>query len=92
MAENEKKDLEKVEKKAPKAKEKKPSAWKRIGTWFKSLRSECKKISWTSWKSVKSSTFICLVCVVIFAIVLGVLDLIFGQGIVGLKSLTDLIG
>ena len=83
MAENEKKELQNAEKK--------PSVFKRIGAWFKSLKSECKKISWTSWKSVKSSTFIVLVCVIAFAIVIGLLDLVFGKAIGGLNDIVNLI-
>lgn len=91
MAENEKKELAKAEKKAPKVKSDKPSIWKRIGAWFKGLRSECKKISWTNWKTVKSSTLIVLVCVIIFAIVIGVLDFAFNGAIAGLNGLVGLL-
>lgn len=89
MAENEKKDLEQVEKKAPKAKSDKPSVWKRIGNWFKGLRSEWKKISWMNFKSVKSSTLIVLVFIIIFAIAIGVFDLVFGNAISGLSKLVS---
>ena len=91
MAENEKKELQKAEKKAAKAKSDKPSIWKRIGSWFKGLRAECKKITWTSWKEVKTSTFIVLVFVIVFAIVIGVLDYAFSGAISGLNGLVNLI-
>lgn len=91
MAENEKKELAKAEKKAAKAKSDKPSIWKRIGDWFKGLKAECKKITWTKWKEVKSSTWIVLVCVIIFAIVIGVLDFAFNGAIGGLNGLVGLI-
>lgn len=91
MAENEKKELEQAEKKAAKAKSDKPSIWKRIGSWFKGLKAECKKISWTSWKEVKSSTLIVLACVIVFAIVIGVLDYAFSGAISGLDGLVKLI-
>ena len=87
MAENEKKDLQKVEK----VKSDKPSFWSKIGAWFKSLKSECKKISWMGWKAVQSNTGIVLVCVIAFAIVIGVLDLAFRNAIGGLSGLVNLI-
>ena len=89
MAENEKKtELEKnADKKPAKAKSDKPSIWKRIGNWFKSVKSECKKISWASWKSVRSNGTIVLVCVVIFSIVLAILDYCFSGAIVGLSRI-----
>ena len=82
MAENEKKT---ETQKAPK--ETKPSAWKRLCTWFKSLKSECKKISWASWKSVRSNSIIVIVCVIIFSAVLAILDLAFNGAISGLARI-----
>ena len=88
MADNEKKtELEQTAPKAEKAKSDKPSIWARLGTWFKSCKSECKKISWASWKSVKSNSLVVLVCVIIFSIVLGLLDYCFSGAIVGLSRL-----
>ena len=91
MAENEKKELQKAEKKAAKAKSNKPNIFKRIGTWFKGLFAECKKITWTKWKEVKSSTLIVIVCVIIFAAAIFVLDLAFRGAIGGLNGLVNLI-
>jgi len=90
MAENEKKALdaeknEKVEKKP--AKEKKPSVFKRLGAWFKSLRAEAKKISWASPKAVRYNSILVIVCVVICSIVIGLLDYGFSAAIVGLSRL-----
>lgn len=94
MAENEKKALEAEQNgKADKAvaekpaKEKKPSIWKRLGTWIKSLRSEAKKISWASFKSVRYNSIVVIVCVVICSIVIGLLDYGFSAAIVGLSRL-----
>ncbi len=93
MAENEKKtELEKAPEKAAakaaKAKSDKPSIWARMAAWFKSVKAECKKISWASWKSVKANTLVVLVCVIIFAIILGVLDFCFSNAV---SALGDLI-
>jgi preprotein translocase subunit SecE len=82
MAENEKKT---ETQKAPK--ENKPSVWSRIGKWFKSLKSECKKISWANWKSVRSNSIIVIVCVIIFSAVLAILDLGFSEAIMGLSKI-----
>lgn len=87
MAENEKKVAVKTEK----PKSDKPSIWKRIGAWFKSLKSECKKISWASWKSVRTNTIIVLVCIVIFAVAIGILDYLFSGAIQGLNGLVNLV-
>ena len=92
MAEKEKKtELEKSEAKKPakenKPKEDKPSVGQRLGTWFKSLKSECKKISWASWSSVRSNSIIVIISVLIISAVLGILDYCFSGAIVGLSRL-----
>jgi len=93
MAENEKKALEaeqnaKADKPAEKpVKEKKPSVWKRLAAWFKSLRAEAKKISWASFKSVRYNTIVVIVCVIICSIITGLLDYGFSAAIVGLSRL-----
>ncbi|MBE6569423.1 MAG: preprotein translocase subunit SecE [Ruminococcaceae bacterium] len=88
MAEKEKKALEaKAEKPAKQDKEKKPSVFKRLGAWFKSLRSESKKISWASWESVRSNSIIVIIAAVICSAVIGLLDYGFSAAIVGLSRL-----
>lgn len=92
MAENEKKtELAKTDaakpEKAAKAKSDKPSRWAQIKAWFKSLKSECKKINWANWKNVRTNTVVVLVCVIIFSIALGILDYCFSGAIVGLSRL-----
>lgn len=73
--------------KETKPKEDKPSLGQRIGTWFKSLKSECKKISWASWSSVRSNSLIVIVAVIIVSVVLGILDYCFSGAIVGLSRI-----
>jgi len=90
MAENEKKALAaekdgKEKQAAPK--EKKPSVFKRLAAWFKSLRSEAKKIAWATPKSVRYNSIVVIVCVLICSIVLGLLDYGFSAAIVGLSRL-----
>ena len=91
MAENEKKNaIEAKDAKTPKETkktEKGPSVWKKLGVWFKSLKSECKKISWASWKCVRSNSVIVIAAVIIISIAVGILDYCFSSAIVGLSRL-----
>ena len=94
MAENEKKTVaetsaEKKPVKANKAKSDKPSIWKRIGNWFKSVKSEAKKVVWASWKSVRSNSTIVIVVVVIIAAAIGIIDFCFQNAIFGLGTLIN---
>ena len=84
MAENEKNtEVKKNDTQKPeKAKSDKPSTWNRIKAWFKSVKSECKKINWASWKSVRSNSI-----VVIVSAALAILDYCFSGAIVGLSRL-----
>ena len=79
MAENEKNTEKKV-----KTEEKKPSLFSRLGAWFRSLKAECKKITWASAKLVKQNTIVVIVCVAIVSIVIGLLDVAFAETINGL--------
>ncbi len=79
MAENEKNTEKKV-----KTEEKKPSVFARLAAWFRSLKSECKKITWASAKLVKQNTIVVVVSVAIVSIVIGLLDVAFSQTIQGL--------
>ena len=83
MAENEKK----VVKEKKEKKEKGPSVFSRMGTWFRSLRSEAKKVSWASAASVRKNTIIVIVCVVILSAAIGIVDYLLSGSIVGLNRL-----
>ncbi len=78
---------DKEEKVAKKAKDPKPNIFKRIGAWFKSLRSESKKISWASWSTVRKNTLIVLGVVLVFAVALGLVDYLLGGAVVGLSRI-----
>ncbi len=54
---------------------------------IRSVKSECKKISWYSWKNTRKGTLVVIVCVLVLAIVILVLDTLFG---LGLDKLTEL--
>ena len=53
---NEAKDTAKKEVKKEVSKPKKPSIFSRIGAWFKSCKSEMKKVVWASWSSVSGAS------------------------------------
>ncbi|WP_294496569.1 preprotein translocase subunit SecE [uncultured Gemmiger sp.] len=53
----------------------------RVGKYFKDTKSELKKVVWPSKKQVRVNTITVLVVVLVAAVVLVVLDLIFGQAI-----------
>lgn len=55
----------------------------RIAKYFKDTKSELKKVVWPSKKQVKTNTITVVAVVLIAAVVLIVLDLIFG-GVIGL--------
>ena len=53
------------------------------GAWFREMKSELKKVVWPSKQDVKTNTIVVLVTVAIAAVVMILLDAIFG-GILGL--------
>ena len=55
--------------------------------FFRSLKSECKKVSWYTWKQTLKGTFIVLVTVVALAAAIGLLDLAFSKGISAIDNL-----
>ena len=77
--------MEEMNKKAP-AKEKK-SIFSRIGHFFRSYKSETKKIVWCPWNQVRKNTLVVVVVIVASAAVVGVLDYAFTQGLISLGAL-----
>ena len=53
----------------------------KVGKFFRALKSEMKKIVWFSWKDTRKSSIVVIVAVVLIAIVIGVLDYAFNNGI-----------
>ena len=90
MAENEKNEVV-VKSAAAKPVKKKDSIFKRIGSalgkFWREYKSELKKIVWYDRKSTIRSTFIVLVAILSSALVLGILDFGFAQGIMALGKL-----
>ena len=61
--------VKKVDKKLP--------FFKRIGKWFRDMKSELKKVTWPTSKQVVRDTLTVIVIVVISALFIGVIDLVF---------------
>lgn len=59
----------------------------KVGKFLRSLRSEFKKISWSSWKDVRKNTLVVIVVVVAVALVIAGMDFLFSRGILAMKSL-----
>ena len=53
---------------------------------LRSLKSECKKISWYSWKNTRKGPIVVVICVVVLAAVIGLLDYLFSTGIIALSK------
>ena len=89
MADNEKKTAETNAPAAEKSAKKKdkPSFFERAIAWLKTVRAECKKITWASWDSVKQNSIVVIITSVVFAVFLGVLDYAFNSAILGLSRL-----
>ena len=68
-------------------KEKKPNLFARIGRYFKDVVGELKKLTWPTGKDLAKYTATVLEFIVLFAVVIGVLDFLFGQGFTLLGSL-----
>lgn len=62
-----------------KAKNSKPSIFKRFGAWLRSVKAELKKIVWTSPSAVRSNSIMVIIAMVIFAAVTGLVDITFSK-------------
>lgn len=59
----------------------------KVGKFFRGLKSEFKKIVWSPWNQVRKNTLVVIVLVLALAIIIGLLDFLFGQGITELKNI-----
>ena len=59
----------------------------KVGKFLRSLKSEFKKISWSSWRDVRKNTIVVLIVVIAVAILIGVVDVLFSKGIIALDNL-----
>lgn len=87
MADLENKKANIPEKKTVKKKSDKPSLFSRIAAFFRSIKSEIKKISWSPAGDVRKNTIVVLVVLIVCAIALAVVDFVFLQGITALGNL-----
>ena len=54
----------------------------KVAKFFRSTKSELKKIVWPTWKQICNKTLIVIGVVVLFAILIAVLDVLFNLSIV----------
>ncbi|MBR6646006.1 MAG: preprotein translocase subunit SecE [Clostridia bacterium] len=59
---------------------KKVGFFKKIGGYFRELKSEIKKVTWPSFKQVRNNTGIVIIAVIIVGILIALFDLLF-QGL-----------
>ena len=59
----------------------------KVGKFFRSLKSETKKVVWLPWNQVRKNSIVVIIVVVLVAVVIGVLDFAFSQGIITLGTL-----
>ena len=59
----------------------------KVGKFFRSLKSEVKKVVWLPWDQVRKNTIVVVIVVIAVAVVIGVLDYAFSQGIINLGKL-----
>ena len=59
----------------------------KIGKYFRSIKSEFKKIVWSPWNQVRKNTLVVVVVVVAIALIIGIADYIFSNGIRSLGNL-----
>ena len=73
--------------KTVKKKSDKPSLWSRIASFARSIKSEVKKISWSTWTDVRKNTIVVVVVIAICAVGLAIVDYVFSWGITLLGKL-----
>ena len=66
---------------------KKDNVFKRIGRWFREMRSELKKVVWTSKSQMVNNTLVVLACVVVVGIFIWVFDAVAGLVVNGIITL-----
>ena len=68
---------------------KKANIFRRIGKWFKEMRSELKKVQWPTRKQTINNTIIVIVCCIVVGIFIWLFDWLAGSVI---RALLDLFG
>ena len=65
----------------------KPGFFKKIGKWFREMKSELKKVVWPTKSQMVNNTVIVLVCTLIVGICIWVFDAVGGVVVNGLITL-----
>ncbi len=78
MAEDKKKNAPVKSTEAVKKEEKKLGFFKRIGKWFREMRSELKKVVWPTPKQLATNTCVALVVMAVAAVLLWGFDEVAG--------------
>ena len=68
---------------------KKENIFKRIGKWFRGMKSELKKVVWPTASQVFNNTLVVIVCSIIVALIVFAFDWLAGLGI---HELLKLVG
>ena len=76
-------------KKAGKDGKQKKNPFKSMGSFFKSVRSEGKKVVWPGAKETLKNALVVLIVVVIAGVAIYAVDSVLSLGMRGLKSLSD---
>ena len=66
---------------------KKQNVFKRIARWFREMRSELKKVVWTSKSQMVNNTLVVIGCVVVVGIFIWIFDFAAGQLVTGIMNL-----
>ena len=66
---------------------KKQNVFKRIGRWFREMKSELKKIVWTSKSQMVNNTLVVLACVLVVGIFIWAFDAVAGLVVNGIITL-----
>lgn len=66
---------------------KKQNVFKRIARWFREMRSELKKVVWTSKSQMINNTLVVIACVIVVGIFIWIFDFAAGQLVTGILNL-----
>ncbi len=59
----------------------------KIPTWWRGVKSECGKITWSPKDKLKKNVFVVVIIILAIAIAIGVLDFVFSRGMILLGDL-----
>ena len=66
---------------------KKLNVFKRIGRWLREMKSELKKVVWTSKSQMVNNTLVVLACVVVVGLFIWIFDAVAGLVVNGIITL-----